>query len=457
MEKTDVRRKTFPFFQVMVKPTGPICNLHCTYCYYLSKKDFFKKQESFRICEELIEKFIKQDIAAQGTSVVIFSWQGGEPILMGLDFFRKVIEFQKKYCPPDKQISNDLQTNGTLLDDQWCEFLRDNKFLVGLSIDGPRELHDYYRMDKKQNSTFESVIAGAELMKKHNVEFNTLTVVNRMNGQKPLEVYKFLRDELGSQYQQYIACVEPKDFAQVAPQYWDQQKQPGIDTTAARPGQPDSVVTDWTVDPDDYGNFMCAIFDEWLRHDVGKIFVPMFDTALGLWMGLGSSSCNFAEVCGTALAMEHDGSLYSCDHYVYPEYRLGNIATDSLTEMVYGDRQVKFGHDKTDTLPEYCRKCDVRFACNGECPKNRFILAPDGEPGLNYLCRGLHKYLKHIGPWMKLMARELRAGRTADNVMKIANKDVSRPSAEKGIKLNAPCPCGSGRKYKKCCGASQIA
>jgi len=411
-------------FHVMAKPIGPVCNLDCIYCYYLSKKNFFQDQENWRMSEASLERFIRQYIAAQNVEQINFSWQGGEPVLMGLDFFKKVIELEKVYCPPTKRISNDLQTNGTLLDDEWCEFLRDNRFLVGLSIDGPEDLHNRYRVDKNQKPTFNRVVAAAELMKKHRVEFNTLTVVNRANARRPLDVYRFFRDELGSKYLQFIPCVEPKEFVSVAPGYWDKEKLPTSGDVRAHPGSADSIVTDWSVDGDDYGNFLCTIFDEWLKNDVGKVFVRIFDTALGLWMGMPSSSCYFAEVCGKALALEHDGSVYSCDHYVYPEYRLGNIKTQSLTDMLYSDRQVKFGLNKTDALPRYCRECEFRFACNGECPKNRLLRTADGEFGLNYLCSGLRKFFRHIDPWMKLMAKELRAGRTADNVMKIANKST---------------------------------
>jgi uncharacterized protein len=442
-------------FHMMAKPIGPVCNLNCTYCYYLSKKDLLAEQEQWRMSDAILEKYIRLYIAGQSVQQINFSWQGGEPTLLGIEFFEKIVKFQKLYCPPTRQIHNDLQTNGTLLDEDWCSFLRDNRFLVGLSVDGPEDLHNYYRVDKNGKPTLDRVVAGAKLMQAHGVEFNTLTVVNRQNAKRPLDVYRYLRDVLGSQYLQFIPCVEPKEFAAIAPQHWDKEKLPVLDAPNIHPGHPDSIVTDWSVDPDDYGQFICTIFDEWVHNDVGKVFVPMFDCALGLWMGMPSSACYYSDVCGKALAFEHDGSVYSCDHYVYPEYRLGNIKDKSLSQMVHSERQMKFGLDKTDALPQYCKECEVLFVCNGECPKNRLIKTPEGEFGLNYLCKGLRRFFNHINPWMKLMAAELNAGRTADNVMKIANKDKKVISISSGPKprtrLNAKCPCGSGRKYKKCC------
>jgi uncharacterized protein len=439
----------------MVKPIGPICNLDCTYCYYVSKKDLFANEADGRMPERVLEKFIRQYIAVQNVQQIDFTWQGGEPTLLGIDFFEEVVHLQKLYCPPTKQVFNTLQTNGTLLDDEWCEFLRANKFLVGLSVDGPKHLHDRYRKDKKQQSTLDKVLRGAELLKKYGVKVNTLTVVNRTNGQKPLEVYRYLRDELGSKHIQFIPCVEPKDFTNVAPQHWDKDKLPRFSEPAARPGSADSVVTDWSVAPDDYGNFLCLIFDEWLENDIGEVFVRMFDATLANWMRMPSSDCCFSEVCGKGLVLEHDGSVYSCDHYVYPEYKLGNIKEKPLAQMQYSERQIRFGLDKTDMLPRYCRDCKVQPVCNGECPKNRFLRTPDGESDLNYLCTGLKKFFNHVDPWMKLMAKEIRAGRTADNVMKMVNKSKStvpiRTAPRPSVKLNAKCPCGSGRKYKKCC------
>ena len=429
----------------------------CTYCYYLSKKSFFTDESRWRMTDGLVERYIRQYIAAQADGQVNFSWQGGEPTLLGIDFFEKVVRWQKMYCPPTKRISNDMQTNGTLLDEDWCHFLKANRFLVGLSVDGPEDLHDTYRRDRRGRGTFDKVVRAARLMQEHGVEFNTLTVVNRTNAKKPLEVYRFFRDKLRSKYVQFIPCVEPGEFASVAPRHWDVGKLPKLGEASAKPGSADSVVTEWSVNADDYGDFLCAIFDEWLANDVGEMFVRIFDLALGVWMGMPASSCYFADTCGKALALEHDGTVYSCDHFVYPEYRLGNMKTVHLNDMLFSQKQMRFGLDKTDTLTQYCKDCPVCFACNGECPKNRFLYAPDGEFGLNYLCSGLKKFFTHIDPWMKLMAKELQAGGSAENVMKFAQK---RKAPQETIltqgphirtKMNAKCPCGSGRKYKKCC------
>lgn len=409
-------------FHMMAKPTGAICNLDCTYCYYLHKKNLFGEQEKWRMSDAVLERYIRQYIQYQPGPDINFSWQGGEPTLLGLDFFEKVVHYQKIHCPPTKQIQNDLQTNGTLLDDTWCQFLRKNYFLVGLSIDGPRHLHDLYRKDRNQQPTFEKIVRAVDLLKKHGVEFNTLTVLNNENAKHPLGVYRFLRDELKSTYLQFIPCVEPKDFTSNAPGKWDKQNLPKLGEAKVKPGHPEAIVTNWSVDPDDYGDFLIAIFDEWIRRDVGKTFVRIFDTMLGIWMGMPSSSCYFADICGKGLAFEHDGSVYSCDHYVYPEHCLGNIKEISLIKMVMSEKQMRFGLDKEDTLPQYCKECEVKYACNGECPKNRLLMTPDNQPGLNYLCSGVRKFLNHIDPWMKRMVAELKAGRTADQVMKIAKQ-----------------------------------
>jgi uncharacterized protein len=372
--------------------------------------------------DTVLERFIHQYIQYQPGPEINFSWQGGEPTLLGLDFFAKVVHYQKIHCPPIKRVQNDLQTNGTLLDNQWCQFLRENYFLVGISIDGPKQMHDTYRKDSQQRGTFETVVNAITLLKKHGVEFNTLTVLNNENTKHPLQVYRFLRDELKSAYLQFIPCVEPKNFISTAPPDWEKGKLPKLDDARAKPGHPDSVVTDWSVDSDDYGNFLITIFDEWLRNDVGTTFVRIFDTMVGIWMGMPASSCYFVNICGKALAFEHDGSVYSCDHYVYPDYCLGNIKETPLIKMILSAKQMRFGLDKEDTLPEYCKQCEVKFACNGECPKNRLLVTPDGESGLNYLCSGIRKFLNHIDPWMRRMAAELQAGRTVDNVMKSAKK-----------------------------------
>jgi uncharacterized protein len=360
-----------------------------------------------------------------------------------------VVALQQKYAN-GRKITNALQTNGTLLTDEWGAFLKRNNFLVGLSVDGPRELHDTYRVDKQGRSSFDRVLAGLEVLQKHDVEFNTLTVVSRANSQKPLETYRFLR-EIGSGFIQFIPLVERSAHAPL------QTENGLIQLSLAAPAETRSPVTDWSVRSEDYGTFLTTIFDEWVRKDVGSTFVQIFDVSLGSWAGMGASLCVFGETCGTALAMEHNGDVYSCDHYVYPDYRLGNIRDTALIDLVASPEQVKFGQDKRDTLPRYCRECDVRFACNGECPKHRFIRTPTGEWGLNYLCAGYKKYFKHIDPYMRAMANLLHAGRSPREIMTmVAQKEQAEAAAAKAqawktAGRNDPCPCGSGQKYKKCC------
>ena len=400
-------------FHVLTKPIGPICNLDCTYCFYLEKQRLYPGERSWRMNDVVLESYIRQYIHSQPGDEVHFAWQGGEPTLLGVEFFQKAVALQKKHAA-GKRIDNALQTNGTLLDDRWGEFLAANQFLVGLSLDGPRELHDRYRVDAGQKPTFDAVMRGLELLKKHQVEFNTLTVVNRANSQAPLPVYHFLK-AVGGGFLQFIPLVERRPA--------DPAAAPGLDfAEPPAPGQPrvsTEMVTEESVEADQYGDFLCSIFNEWVRQDVGRVFVQLFDVALGNWMGLGSSLCVFAEKCGSALAVEHNGDLYSCDHYVYPQYRLGNLLNRSLGEMVQSRRQTQFGADKLASLPKYCRACDVRFACNGECPKHRFIPTPDGEPGLNYLFPAYKKFFHHIDPHLRAMGQLLRAGRAAAEIMSL--------------------------------------
>ena len=392
-------------FHVMAKPIGPLCNLDCDYCFYLSKKDLLNSSCNWRMSDEVLERFITQYIEGHDHDEIIFSWQGGEPTLLGLDFFKKVVELEKKHCPQGKRCENDLQTNGVLLDDEWCEFLKKNNFLVGLSIDGPKELHDHFRRDKTGNPTFDRVFNAATLLKKHEVLFNALVTVNRKNAKQPLEVYRFIRDEILPRAIQFTPCVEPKTFNKLAPGEWDMPSFPGLGEPAARPGAENSFVTEWSVDPDGYGEFLCRIFDEWHKYDVGKTFIYNFEYSLSLWLGNPYGvGCVVAPICGKGLAIEHDGSVYSCDHMVYSRFHLGNIKDKHLADMAFSEGQKRFGLSKHKDLPEYCRKCGYLFACNGGCPKNRFIRTPAGEPGLNYLCSGLKKYFKHIDPYMKKMA-----------------------------------------------------
>lgn len=403
------RGKPVRRMHVMVKPTGAICNLDCTYCYYLSKQELLGRPQQWRIDDDVLETFIRQYFEGQNHKEVVFSWQGGEPTLLGLDFFRKVVDLEKKYCPPHVRCENDLQTNGTMLDDDWCQFLHDENFLVGLSIDGPKNLHDAYRTDKSGQGSFDRIVRAAKLLKKHKVNFATLSCVNRETARHPLEVYRFLRDEIGSIRMQFIPIVEPVGFRQVAPHRWDQRLMPLLGAPEARPGNPGSVVEEWSVDPDDWGDFLCRVFDEWYRKDLGAVYVQYFDAAVETWMGHMSPLCTQQPLCGKGMALERDGSVYACDHFVYPEYRVGNITERPLEEMAYSEDQERFGRAKEGMLPEHCRRCEYQFTCFGECPKNRFIKTPDGELGLNYLCSGWKKFFGHIDEPVQQIVRQLGA------------------------------------------------
>jgi uncharacterized protein len=395
-------------FHAMAKPGGSTCNLDCDYCYYLSKETLPDGPGTGRMSDEVLEQYIRQYIAGVTGNEVVFSWQGGEPTLLGLDFFRKVVALEKKYARPFQVVQNDLQTNGTLLNDEWAAFLKENRFLVGLSLDGPREIHDKYRVTKGRRPTFDKVFAATKLLKRHGVPFNTLTCVNRFNARKPLDVYRFLRNEVGSTYMQFIPIVEYKGFEKTAPHKWDNAALPRDGEPEARPGHPNSIVTDWSVDPDDWGYFLSKVFDEWSHRDLGKIMVNHFETLVSQHLGMGSQVCIYGEFCGKGVAVENDGSVYACDHYVYPEYRIGNLKTGKLEDMVFSREQVKFGYAKNETLPQYCRKCPYLTDCWGECPKNRIIRTADGEPGLNYLCRGFKQYFAHVIPEVDRIVGELK-------------------------------------------------
>ena len=422
-----------PGFHVMVKPTGPICNLDCRYCFYLEKERLYPGTSGWAMPDAVLETFVRDYIAAQDVPVVTFAWQGGEPTLLGLDFFRRVVELQQRYAD-GRRIDNAIQTNGILVDDEWAAFFAEHAFLVGVSIDGPRELHDRYRVDRGGAPTFDRVMKGMAALKRQGADFNTLTVVHRDNASAPLDVYRFLK-EAGSGFLQFIPIVERVDGPRLS--------EPGV----AGGGR----VAAWSVDPADWGGFLCAIFDEWVRHDVGRVFVQMFDVALESWYRGEASLCIFSETCGRALAVEHNGDLYSCDHYVFPAFRLGNITDAAVGELVASPAQRRFGDAKRDTLPDFCRRCDVRFACHGECPKNRFIETPDGEAGLNYLCAGYKRFFVHINAAMRFMADELAEKRAPANVMEwVGALDRQRAAAAAG--RNDPCPCGSGKKFKRCCG-----
>jgi len=392
----------------MVKPIGARCNLACDYCYYLHKKDLLEQPGSARMSKELLEEHIRQYIEAQDGDTVVFSWQGGEPTLLGIDFFQSVVALQAKYKKPYQRIENDLQTNGTLLDAEWAGFLKKYRFLVGLSCDGPARLHDMHRIDKSGKKTHGQVAATARLLHRHGVPFNALCVVNRENAKYPLDVYRFLTRELGAWRVQFISCVEPRVFRETAPQHWDLTQLPVVDTPQARPGGNDSVVTDWSVDPKDWGRFLCKVWDDWYRRDYGKVHVDLFETAVAQSLGMPSQRCVTAEFCGKGLAVEHNGDVFACDHYVYPEYRIGNIHETHWGQMAYSEQQRQFGFAKRESLPGYCRKCHYLRLCWGECPKNRLVRSPDGETGLNYLCPGLKHFFGHIQRNMPEILRRVR-------------------------------------------------
>jgi len=394
----------------MTKPIGPICNLDCKYCFYLEKEKLYPGTKTWAMPDEVLEQYVQQYIAAQPGDEIHFAWQGGEPTLLGLDFFRRVVDLQQRHAG-GKTIANALQTNGVLIDDAWGEFLAEHRFLVGVSIDGPRDLHDCYRVDKGQAPTFDRVMRGIAKLKQHNVDFNTLTVVHRRNSQHPVEVYRFLK-EIGSGFIQFIPIVERRAAS---------GSSDGL--VLIKPSFGDAAeVTEWSVESKAYGTFLSRIFDEWVKKDVGRVFVQLFDVALESWMGMDASLCVFKKTCGSALAMEHTGDLYSCDHFVYPENKLGNIMETALENLVDSPQQKAFGQAKSESLPRMCRTCEVRFACNGECPKHRFLTTPDGEPGLNYLCAGYKHFFKHIDPYMQFMAGELRAERPPANIMRFLGR-----------------------------------
>jgi serine-type anaerobic sulfatase-maturating enzyme len=421
-----------PAFNVMLKPRGAICNLDCRYCYFLSKERLYPNS-TFRMQDAVLEQFTRQYIQAQRVPEVTFAWQGGEPTLMGLEFFRRAVELHEKYARPGMTIHNAFQTNATLLDDRWCEFFRAHNFLVGVSLDGPRELHDAYRRDKGDAPTFDRMLRGVERLKEHRVEFNLMATVHAANAGRPLEVYRFFRDEVGARFIQFIPIVE-------------RENQTGF--------QEGNTVTSRSVTGRAYGDFLIAIFDEWVRRDVGHVFVQLFDVALGVWAGQPASLCIFAETCGNALALEHNGDLYSCDHFVEPGFKLGNLAETPLATMVASPRQSTFGSAKRDTLPRYCRECSVRFICNGGCPKDRILTTPDGEPGLNYLCEGFKTFFTHIDRPMRIMADLLAQQRPpADIMLRLAQEEAALQRRLARAGRNDHCPCGSGKKFKHCHGA----
>ncbi len=398
-----------PPFYLMAKPIGAVCNLNCQYCYYLEKEKLYPKDpQKWFMSDKVLETFIAQYIYSSTDPAVLFTWHGGEPIMRGIEFFQKVIALQRKYAG-GRAIDNSLQTNGTTLTDDWCKFFRDHQFLIGLSIDGPEHCHDHYRVYKNGQTSYAKVMKGLELLKKYHVEFNTLSVVNDYNSKYPLEVYRFLKG-IGSRYMQFIPIVE----------WIDPNARP--DELAILPAgtNKNAEVTDWSVDPDDYGNFLIKIFDEWVRKDVGDYYVVTFDCVLANWMRVPPPICVYAETCGHAGVVEYNGDVYSCDHYVFPEYKLGNIKDKTLLTYMHSEFQRQFGRNKRDTLPGYCKRCEFLDLCTGECPKNRIINTPNGEPGLNYLCAGFKKFYKHTEPYFGFMANELMNNRSPANVKKWA-------------------------------------
>lgn len=391
----------------MSKPIGPTCNLDCDYCYYLEKKNLFPSTKNFRMSDDVLESFIRQYIESQSVEEVNFSWQGGEPTLARLEFFKKVVDLQLKYAN-GKQIGNSFQTNGILLNDDWGRFLSEYKFFVGISIDGPEKIHDKYRRNTVGNPTFKKVIKAIDLLKKYDVEFNTLTVINDHNSRYPLEIYKFLKS-VGSGYIQFIPIVERKAI----------NKNASLKLLA--PTDSDKAkITTWSVNTFQHGSFLKTIFDEWVCNDVGKIYIQMFDVALANWAGQDSGLCVFQKTCGKAAVIEHNGNLYSCDHYVYPRYYLGNILENPLDTLMSSEKQISFGDEKKSRLPNKCNKCEFLFACWGGCPKHRIVDINDRKGKLNYFCKGYKQFFTHVKPYIDFMLVELRNNRPPANVMEWA-------------------------------------
>ena len=390
---------------VMLKPAGAHCNLACKYCYYLEKNNLYQNSHRHLMSDDMLEQFTRKYIEAQTMPQVLFTWHGGEPLMRSIDFYKKALALQKKYAH-GKQIDNVIQTNGTLLADEWCEFFAKNHWLVGISIDGPQEYHDHYRVTPAGKPSWEKVMQGISLLKKHRVEWNAMAVVNAYNAEHPLEFYHFFRDN-GCQYLQFTPIVERLT-----------EHEDGR-TLASLADDREIPLADASVTPQQWGNFLCTIFDDWVRHDVGKTFVEIFDCTLANWMGVLPGICAYSKECGHAGVMEHNGDVYSCDHFVFPEYKLGNIREQSLIDMLYGEKQQAFSRLKHTSLPRQCKECDMEFACHGECPKNRFEKDKYGEPGLNYLCQGYYQYYTHVAPYMDFMKRELLAQRPPANIMNV--------------------------------------
>ena len=390
---------------VMLKPAGAHCNLACKYCYYLEKTKLYPTAQRHLMSDEMLEQFTREYIEAQTMSQVLFTWHGGEPLLRSIDFYRKALSLQQKYAG-GRCIDNVIQTNGTLLTDEWCEFFAQNHWLVGISIDGPQPYHDHYRLTAAGKPSWQKVMQGIKLLKKHGVEWNAMAVVNAYNVNHPLEFYRFFKEN-GCQFLQFTPIVERLT------RHEDDRTLASLADTNEIP------LSEASVTPEQWGYFLCAIFDEWVRKDVGKIFVEIFDCTLANWMGISPGICAYSKECGHAGVMEHNGDVYSCDHFVFPDYKLGNIRDHSLIDMLYGEQQQEFSRLKHSSLPRQCRECDMEFACHGECPKNRFMKDKYGDSGLNYLCPGYYHYYQHVAPYMDYMKQELMAQRPPSNIMKV--------------------------------------
>jgi len=413
-------------FQIMVKPIGSVCNIDCKYCYYLSKRDLYPGATSFKFDEALLDRYVAQHIAASPRDTVLFSWHGGEPTVLGVDYYRRVMELQKKHAPPGKEILNGIQTNGTLIDEEWCEFLAQHKWYVGLSLDGPRELHDTFRYDKQGRATHGQVVAAYKMLRKHGIHVDVLCVVNAKNARQPKAVYRFFKD-LGVRFLQFLPVVARK---------------------------PDGTLTPETVPAQAYGEFLNEIFDEWVRNDTGKIVIQNFDEAARPYLGAEHALCIFRKTCGDVAALEHNGDLYACDHYVRKDHLLGNIRDKTIAEMIESPFQQEFGRKKAD-LPKFCKECEFLDLCNGGCPKDRLISAPDGEPGLNYLCAGFKTFFGHTKPYFQELAALNQAGQPIEELTRRIREREAQALPKAG--RNDPCPCGSGKKFKRCCMAKALA
>lgn len=410
-------------FQIFAKPIGALCNLDCRYCYYLQKESLYPRTESFRMADDVLEEYIVQQIEIAPEPEIHFYWHGGEPTLLGLDYFRRIVELQRKHRPGGGSISNGIQTNGVLLDDDWCRFLAAENFTVGLSIDGPPALHDAYRVTRDRKATHRQVMQGYRLLRQHGIPVDLLCVVHERNVRYPLQVYRFFK-EIKAQYISFIPLVE---------------RQPA----------PQSGVSPRTVPAEAFGAFLCTIFDEWVRQDIGRIIVQIFEEAARPAFGQDHSLCIFRPACGDVPVIEHNGDFYSCDHFVTPEHCLGNIRETPLLELLQSPAQEVFGRAKQEALPRYCRECDVRTMCNGGCPKDRILRTPDGETGLNYLCAGYRSFFTHCRPYTARMAELRWTGHPPEHLMQLLRSAEAKGLPKAG--RNDPCPCGSGRKYKRCC------